>query len=176
MNSGKTELDLARVLRTAIPTVKRRRWPKPLHTNDCPAPMLWKRWRADSATRSSFATMPVIRRFFFVLLILILPFQAVWAAVSAYCLHEQGVVATQHFGHHDHRHHAGPADSKDGTTRSALQPHADCGFCHLNCPAAPSAAPVVAVIPGAFAAVDPPWAYLSVFPEGPERPKWAPAA
>lgn len=119
----------------------------------------------------------MIRRFFFVLLVLILPLQAVWAAVSVYCLHEQGV-ATQHFGHHDHRHQAqaGSADGKDGTGKSAPQPHLDCGFCYLNCPAAPSASSVATVTPGAFVAVDPPCAFLSVFPEGPERPKWAPAA
>ena len=143
----------------------------PCITSRSPVACTATEWPTDS----SLPTASVIRRFFFLLLVLILPLQTVWAAASAYCLHEQGL-ATQHFGHHDHRHHAGPADGKDGTGKSVLQPHPDCGFCHLNCPAAPSASPVITVTQGAFVVVDPPCAFLSVFPEGPERPKWVPAA
>ncbi len=128
-----------------------------------------------AAASSRFVVAPMIRRHFFVLLLLILPLQAVWAAASAYCLHEQGV-ATQHFGHHDHRHHAGSADGKDGAGKATVQPHPDCGICHLNCPTATSASslPLPAVL-SPFLAADPFCALPSVFPEGPERPNWAPA-
>lgn len=117
---------------------------------------------------------PVIKRLLFVLLLLVLPLQMSWAAVSAYCQHEQGA-ATQHFGHHAHQHQA-PEKSDSGGDPSANF-HADCGFCHpggvgvvtspLNVPSSAPASP--AVSPGNDF-------LLTVFLEGPERPKWVSAA
>ena len=117
--------------------------------------------------------LPVIKRFFFVLLMLILPLQAVWAAASAYCQHEQGA-ATQHLGHHPHPHQNADKDKSGGGPQASF--HADCAFCHLggvgvvtsslDTPSSASASP----------AVSPEISFLpSIFLEGPERPKWASA-
>ena len=37
-------------------------------------------------------------------LLIVLPLQISWAVAATYCQHETG--STQHFGHHDHKHHA----------------------------------------------------------------------
>ena len=58
----------------------------------------------------------------------LLPLQVSWAAVTAYCQHEQGVEAA-HFAHHEHEHHANhPETDEDKTIPGA--PHADCSHSH----------------------------------------------
>ncbi|MDO9234841.1 MAG: cobalt-zinc-cadmium resistance protein [Aquabacterium sp.] len=47
-----------------------------------------------------------MRRLIAIFLLVLLPFQAVWAAVEPYCLHESTQSQTQHLGHHEHEHHA----------------------------------------------------------------------
>lgn len=117
---------------------------------------------------------PLINRLFLVFLLLAVPIQMSWGAAGSYCQHESGDAA-QHFGHHDHRHHPLPADSKD-EGKSPLQPHADCAACHLNCPTAISASSVSVTLPSGFIVADPPRPLSPMFPERPERPKWTPAA
>lgn len=124
---------------------------------------------------SRCAKTPMIKRLFFVFLLVVVPIQMSWGAAAGYCRHESGDAA-QHFGHHDHRHHPLPADGKDASGQSSLQPHADCAACHLNCPTATSASSVSVTLPGAFFIADAPRPLSSMFPEGPERPKWMPAA
>ncbi|MDP2811522.1 MAG: hypothetical protein Q8O34_15375, partial [Rhodocyclaceae bacterium] len=98
-----------------------------------------------------------------------------WAAASAYCQHEQDVAA-QHFGHHTHQHKAS-TDRSDGTGKSPLNVHADCGICHLSCPAATeSVRSIIVAASGSLVVADQPDALSSVFPDNPERPKWVPAA
>ncbi|MFZ5463898.1 MAG: hypothetical protein ACOZB1_10320 [Pseudomonadota bacterium] len=99
-----------------------------------------------------------------------LPLQFSWAALSAYCGHEEGRAA-QHFGHHDHQHRAA-ADGQDDAG-SPAKPHSDCASCHLSAPGVAAAAPSASFMSCAFplsspVADDPP----SVFLDGPERPKW----
>jgi len=118
---------------------------------------------------------PVMKRLALIFLMLLLPLQSVWAAASAYCQHEQDVTA-KHFGHHTHQHKAS-IDRNDGTGKSPLNVHADCGICHLSCPAATeSVRPTIHMASGSFAVADQPEALSSVFPDHPERPKWLPAA
>lgn len=116
--------------------------------------------------------LPVLNRIFFILLMLILPLQTVWAAASAYCQHEQGTAA-QHFGHHAHQHQAASNDSGSGPSSNF---HADCSFCHLG--AIGVVASSLDVTSPAFGCAAVSWSnnfLLSVFLEGPERPDWASA-
>lgn len=117
---------------------------------------------------------PVLKRLFFILLMLVLPLQATWAAAGTYCSHEQGSAA-QHFGHHAHQHQA--PDKNDSGAGSSTTFHADCASCHLG--SAGAAASLLAVsssIP-APPAISLEISFLpSIFLEGPERPKWASAA
>lgn len=115
----------------------------------------------------------VMRRFFFVLLLLVLPVQAVWAAASSYCQHEQGT-ATSHFGHHAHAHKAAGKGDLGSGPASAF--HADCAFCHLAGVGASTPQCDVPISASSSMNVPAPGtAFLSIFLEGPERPKWVAA-
>lgn len=115
----------------------------------------------------------MIKRLAFILFALILPLQSVWAAASAYCQHEQGT-ATQHFGHHAHQHQAADQDDSGGADSSNF--HADCGFCHLGGVGVVTSSPDLPFSATASQAVSPDSDFLlSIFLEGPERPKWASA-
>jgi len=114
-----------------------------------------------------------MRRWVFVLLLFVLPFQIVWASVAPYCAHETNASASQHFGHHEHRHQAGgeitPA-LDDGAGSGTY--HADCATCHLGCAAA-LAVPIASatlLLPGAPPTAGPS-SYTSHVPSGPERPE-----
>ena len=118
---------------------------------------------------------PVMKRLALIFLMLLLPLQSVWAAASAYCQHEQGA-SVQHFGHHTHQHNVS-TDSSDGSGKSPLNGHADCSSCHLSCPAATGSIRSIGIpASGSLVLGDQPDALSSVFPDNPERPKWAPAA
>lgn len=115
----------------------------------------------------------MLKRLFFILLMLIVPLQATWAAASAYCQHEQGA-ATQHVGHHAHQHQAADKDKSGGAPQAGF--HADCAFCHLGCVGVVASSPDTPSITAASPAVSPEISFLpSIFLEGPERPKWAAA-
>lgn len=45
-----------------------------------------------------------MKRFFAVLLMLMLPLQWSYAAVAEYCQHEEAATAQNHIGHHAHKH------------------------------------------------------------------------
>ncbi len=114
-----------------------------------------------------------MRRCVFALLLLVLPFQLVWASAAPYCAHETNTSASKHFGHHEHRHQAGgeitPSLDDNGTGSGTY--HADCGTCHLGCAAAlsapiPSSALLLPVAPPIAGASS----YTSHVPSGPERP------
>lgn len=114
-----------------------------------------------------------MRRWLFVLFLLVLPFQIVWASAAPYCAHESNSAAAKHFGHHEHKHSAGgvikPAvdDSKDG---SGLD-HVDCESCHLGCspPFSASAPDLGSESLGAAVGPSVPL-YNSHIPIGPDRP------
>jgi hypothetical protein len=79
-----------------------------------------------------------MRRWFAVLLLVLLPLQFSWAAVADYCGHETDAAA-DHLGHHDHPSHddagevSGPVDEDqtDGTSSDASS--LDCDHCHGYC-------------------------------------------
>lgn len=77
-----------------------------------------------------------MKRLVLILIMLIVPLQSVWAAVSAYCAHEADA-ATGHFGHHSHQHGALKADAESDQDSSAgkvidKDKDNDCGLCHLG--------------------------------------------
>lgn len=112
-----------------------------------------------------------VKRLSLILLLLILPLQAVWAAAGAYCQHEQSAAA-KHLGHHPHQHQV-MADGNDGSGKPSAGAHADCSTCHLSCPAAaivPQSFPIIA--PALMVAAAPPGSLPSSFLDRPERPKW----
>ena len=112
-----------------------------------------------------------MRRTLLICLMMLLPFQWVWAAAASACTHEAEVSAT-HFGHHAHEHVVGKvnavADADQGLPGAD---HADCGVCHLWAAKACVSAslqpcPECGPEPGSAAAFD----YDSHVPSGPERP------
>lgn len=77
-----------------------------------------------------------MRRFVALLLLVLLPLQAIWAAAAPYCQHE-AEAASRHIGHHQPEHsHAPAADAADvhGTPGDqdgdAASTHTDCHTCH----------------------------------------------
>lgn len=118
-----------------------------------------------------------MKRLALLLVLIVLPLQATWAAVSAYCTHENGV-SSQHFGHHFHKHRASASDLSGGDpSRGNSGPDNDCGFCHLNLKLAHStlSMPQADVDPqlDGCSRLD---LYSSFVPQGPERPKWCVSA
>lgn len=114
-----------------------------------------------------------MRRWLFILLLLVLPFQMAWASASPYCAHEVDISASKHFGHHEHKH---AADGEitlamDGIEDASGAYHADCESCHLGCSAAFSSySRLIGSLPhGGAPSVCMP-SYASHIPAGPERP------
>ena len=131
--------------------------------------------------------MIAMRRLVALLLLVLLPLQAVWAAAAPYCQHE-GDAASRHIGHHqpEHAHtsvgnatdaiqddaHGAPGEP-DTPGEGAASAHSDCHVCHggsvlthevrLVQAMSASAPPVPALAQGLPA---PPT-------ERPERPKWS---
>lgn len=110
-----------------------------------------------------------MRRLAVLLLLLALPLQYSWAAVGAYCQHEENS-AQWHFGHHVHKHDQG--DQKPGTPIG----HADCATCHHGCASMPEQPlPLTGQPAGsAYVRFDPQFSLTEVSSE-PERPNWAAA-
>lgn len=86
-----------------------------------------------------------MRRWFFVLLLVLMPLQFSWAALATYCEHESGAQA-QHLGHHEHEHekehqkeHQHPQhpeavnDAPDDTTKAKPSAVFDVHDCHSHC-------------------------------------------
>ena len=112
-----------------------------------------------------------MRKFFLLVLLVILPVQLVWSASAGYCRHETGE-ARKHFGHHEHQHStAQEGASKDGKVLPSLGADSDCGVCQLSAAQpVPSTKADTAVI-----STEPPRLaygarYESYIPSGPERP------
>lgn len=114
-----------------------------------------------------------MHRWLLVFLLLVVPFQLVWASAAPYCAHESGVSAKKHFGHHEHKHQAGgevvsATDDADDTTGAF---HADCESCHLGSSAFMLAAtPAVEALPHGNTMGPPEPRYDSHIPAGPQRP------
>lgn len=109
-----------------------------------------------------------MRRWILILLLVLVPFQTVWAGTTPYCGHEsQGAVA--HFGHHEHGHRAGDQPVEKAGLMAGM--HMDCGSCHLANPATIPASLLIAhpaAVPGALPYKEVLYASCSL--AGPERP------
>lgn len=119
--------------------------------------------------------MPRMRRWLAIFLLVFLPLQASWAAVTGYCQHESGAAA-QHFGHHEHKHHSDDGGSTDAKVLSGGI-DSDCAACHAGCVCALTGIAQFPVVLPAFEGnlwrpsipSSPPTAV-------PERPNWAVSA
>lgn len=112
-------------------------------------------------------------RWLLVFLLLVVPFQLVWASAAPYCAHESGVSAKKHFGHHEHTHLASDeiASSTDDTGNATGAHHADCESCHLGCSAfMPAVTYAVEALPHGSAMTHRDPCYDSHIPAGPHSP------
>lgn len=114
----------------------------------------------------------MISRWLAIFLLVLMPLQLSWAAMSAYCQHENGDAAL-HFGHHEHQHEADTATKAQlvGDVLADIDP--DCSTCNAVCLplfARPTQVdPVMASLPS-----DPVLRKPRSSPplERPERPNW----
>jgi len=114
-----------------------------------------------------------MRRALAILLLLLLPLQAAFAAAAGYCDHARESSQAGHFGHHPHQHDV--SLDQGGSTGSDIDP--DCGFCHLSLLKAMHGAdrdaqPVTAASPDTMFAES----FRSIFPPTPHRPPLASVA
>jgi hypothetical protein len=113
-----------------------------------------------------------MNRLVFIFVLLFLPLHTSWAAVAAYCTHENDA-STQHFGHHVHKHHASPGDQSGDPARGGGGLDRDCGFCQLNLKLAHATATVTPLVvvsrPDSLA---PMLLFSSFVSPGLERPNW----
>ena len=113
-----------------------------------------------------------MRRWLVVFMLLVLPFQVIWAAAAPYCAHETAAAASKHPGHHQHVHQDGSdvVNAGDDVGGKAVK-HTDCASCHAG--AAATLPLPVAGLPSAprdGVGEQPPPRYRSHTPSGPERP------
>lgn len=116
-----------------------------------------------------------MRRWLLIILLLVLPLQAVWAAGAPYCAHETTPAGSGHFGHHEHVHVAGdrtaPATGADDLDDGSGAYHADCELCHLSASATlHSPSGLVPAAPNGPVRASHPLDYRSHVPSGLERP------
>ena len=86
---------------------------------------LRKSHNRERAERSALESCPM-SRMLALLLILLLPVQSGWAAISSACA-DVDIVGASHFGHHDH-HDA--SAQEDPRSPDAADAHLDCPTCH----------------------------------------------
>ncbi len=114
----------------------------------------------------------MFRRALCVFLLLLLPLQFGWAAVSSICAHESDR-QSRHLGHHDHEHQADSSELPD--PERAAQPGADgdCGPCHsMSSTAVLGGYALIMLAGGASLPADSPITFPSAPTAPPERPDW----
>lgn len=118
-----------------------------------------------------------MRRLIAIFLLVLLPLQAVWAAVEPYCLHESSQGDTHHLGHHEHHHTdassdhpGGDAADKDGPASAMLDhDHHCCSAVSLP----PAAVPLPGLpMPQTELVASPLAGYTSFDATRIERPNW----
>jgi hypothetical protein len=118
-----------------------------------------------------------MRRLIAIFLLVLLPFQAVWAAMEPYCLHETSPSQSQHFGHHEHQHHADGAGAHRGDgandtgKASAMLDHDH--HCCSGVSLLPADWPLPGLLPQADGVATPLGSYTSFDATRIERPNWA---
>lgn len=117
-------------------------------------------------------TLEDMRKWLAIFLLVLMPLQLSWAAVTSYCQHETGASA-KHFGHHDHQHKAADGKETAPDTAKIGGGDPDCASCHAGCS---SALPVEMTLPTMFTSslgIADYWARLTSPPfERLERPQW----
>lgn len=115
----------------------------------------------------------MIRRGLCVLLMLFLPLQLGWAAVSSICAHESDGQA-KHLGHHEHEHQADQNEVPDTDRAAQPGPDGDCGACHtLGSTAVLSGYALITLAGGTALLADRPLTFPSAPTAPPERPDWS---
>lgn len=113
-----------------------------------------------------------MRRWFAILLLMLLPLQAIWAAAAPYCQHEESPTA-MHVGHHTHEHQGSEADDQKPSSSSSFADHADCHVCHGAAAAVPALTGSSAIAGHTDAVA----AWLQSLPRPPvfppDRPNWS---
>ncbi len=118
-----------------------------------------------------------MRRLIAIFLLVLLPFQAVWAAMEPYCLHENAQSQSQHLGHHEHQHHADAegAPHDEGTTdpgeTSAMPDHED--HCCSGISLLSAGMPLPGPLPATEGVASPLVNFASFDATRIERPNWA---
>ena len=115
-----------------------------------------------------------MRRWFLVLMLVLLPLQFSWAAAGAYCQHQQPHAA-QHVGHHFHKHT--PSNLEENKSEGAGMIESDCGVCHAGGSLAFQTGNLLPALSTDFlrglgASLVPP----AHFQDLPDRPQWLPLA
>jgi hypothetical protein len=106
------------------------------------------------------------------IVILVLPFQLIWAAAAPYCTHESVGSEPFHVGHHEHQHEK--ADGADSSENTLGAFDGDCEVCHLGCAGAvPVPPPAAAMALPHAVPIEVPVALRSHVPTLPERPNIA---
>ncbi|HKX40119.1 MAG TPA: DUF2946 family protein [Burkholderiaceae bacterium] len=116
-----------------------------------------------------------MKRFFVLLLAVLLPLQFAWGAAAAYCQHETTTQSAAHLGHHQHVHKAEPGDGKVvGKVAGKLAADYDCGYCNTATAAVMPA--FETPLPSAFVvlsqALQPEREPASAPQRAPDRPQW----
>lgn len=117
--------------------------------------------------------IPPVKKLFLIFLLFVMPLQASWAVVAAYCQPETEVTA-KHFGHHEHQHehhHAqagqdSDEDSQDFKTSDCLDCHGLYSGMVVSNFDTPHAPPLAG--PPVYATSQ----FLSASSSRPEKPKW----
>jgi hypothetical protein len=73
-----------------------------------------------------------MRKLVAILLLSLMSLQVSWAAVAAYCQHEQGA-SVRHVGHHQHEHAAHSAGHETQPKAPAAGGDLDCSLCQAGC-------------------------------------------
>lgn len=120
-----------------------------------------------------------MRRWFTILLLVLMPLQSIWAAAPACCLHKEGPLASQP-SRHAQQHHAASASAlqQQDQDRPGLQDFdVDCGCasCHLGgmLLLMPASAGLPAFSAASVAALPAAAGFPSADPSPIERPNWA---
>ena len=117
-----------------------------------------------------------MRRLIAIFLLVLLPFQAVWAAMEPYCLHENAQSQSHRFGHHEHQHHADTDvaqhddDTKNTGKASAMLDHDH--HCWSGASLLSAAVPLPGPLPQAAGVASPLASYVSFDATRIERPNW----
>lgn len=117
-----------------------------------------------------------MRRFLFILLMLAMPLQSVWAAAAGYCSHE-AAPASAHFGHHAHQHETDADNGKASTNQTPPALDMDCQSCHGQTNALKQTSSTTALWTQALQRA-PALRFVlpTPSPQRPERPNWRPLA